>query len=96
MEDLVQAFYQWYRSTLRNQKYRWLIVVGTLIYLLSPVDIVPDFIPIIGWIDDGILVALLVGEVSQLMTDFLKGRARPVAEPEPEVVVDQVIDVPVQ
>jgi uncharacterized membrane protein YkvA (DUF1232 family) len=30
------------------------------IYLASPVDILPDFIPIVGWIDDVMLVALVV------------------------------------
>lgn len=96
MKNLVQAFYTWYRNTLRNTKYRWLIVAGTLVYLLSPFDIAPDFIPIIGWIDDGILVTLLVSEVSLLMTDFLKGRSRSVTNQDSAVVVDQVIDVPVQ
>lgn len=96
MGNLVQAFYTWYRNTLRNAKYRWLVVAGTLIYLLSPIDIAPDFIPVIGWIDDGILVTLLVSEVSLLMTEFLQGRSRPVADQEPVIVTDQVIDVPAQ
>ncbi|MEM6423877.1 MAG: YkvA family protein, partial [Cyanobacteria bacterium P01_D01_bin.128] len=67
MKNIVESFYNWYRSTIRHPKYRWLIIGGTLIYLLSPLDISPDFLPVIGWIDDGILVALLIGEVSQMM-----------------------------
>lgn len=31
-----------------------------LIYLLSPIDLIPDFIPIIGWIDDLIIVPMLI------------------------------------
>lgn len=31
----------------------WLL----LAYLLSPVDLVPDFIPVIGWADDVVVVA---------------------------------------
>ena len=30
--------------------------VAQLLYLLSPLDLVPDFIPLIGWIDDLILL----------------------------------------
>ncbi|MEM7064520.1 MAG: YkvA family protein [Cyanobacteria bacterium P01_B01_bin.77] len=67
MKQLVESFYAWYRNGLRNPKYRWLIIFGTLTYLLSPIDISPDVFPIVGWIDDGILITLLIAEVTQLM-----------------------------
>lgn len=28
------------------------IVAGALLYVLSPLDLIPDFIPVIGWLDD--------------------------------------------
>lgn len=33
-------------------------VVAALIYVLSPIDLIPDFIPIIGFIDDAAVVAV--------------------------------------
>ncbi len=66
MENLVQSFYNWYKQTIRHPKYRWVIIGGTLIYLLSPIDIAPDFIPIIGWIDDAAVATLLAAELSQV------------------------------
>lgn len=33
------------------------------VYLLSPVDLVPDFIPVLGYLDDLLLVALLLDGV---------------------------------
>jgi uncharacterized membrane protein YkvA (DUF1232 family) len=68
------SIYNWYRNTIRNPKYRWWIIGGTLVYLLSPFDISPDFLPIIGEIDDLALVGLLVSEVSQLVMDKYKSR----------------------
>jgi len=64
--------YDWYRNTLRNPKYRWWIILGTLVYLISPIDISPDFLPIIGQIDDAAIAALLIAEVSQLFLDRIK------------------------
>jgi uncharacterized membrane protein YkvA (DUF1232 family) len=57
---------------IRNPQYRWWIVLGTLAYLWSPIDILPDIFPIIGWIDDGLLATLLVSEISQLVLTRLK------------------------
>ncbi|MGV0027913.1 YkvA family protein [Phormidesmis priestleyi] len=66
--------YDWYRNTIRNSKYRWLIILGTLAYLLSPIDLLPDVIPGIGQIDDGLLLTLLIAEVSQVLLEKVKTR----------------------
>lgn len=70
----VQSIYNWYRNTIRNPKYRWWIILGTLVYFFSPIDILPDVFPIVGWLDDGILVTLLATELSQLMIERVKTR----------------------
>ncbi len=35
-------------------------VAGLVLYLLSPVDLLPDFIPLIGLVDDLVLIPLVV------------------------------------
>ncbi|MCG9893224.1 MAG: DUF1232 domain-containing protein [Thermosynechococcaceae cyanobacterium MS004] len=74
MKFPLQSLYSWYRNTLRNPKYRWWIVIGTLVYLISPLDFSPDLFPIIGEIDDIALVTLLFAEVSQIAIEKLKQR----------------------
>lgn len=66
------AFTEWYRKTIRESKYRWLIIVGTLLYLISPIDLLPDIIPIVGQIDDVLILTLLVSEVSQILVERVK------------------------
>ncbi|MBE9116356.1 DUF1232 domain-containing protein [Lusitaniella coriacea LEGE 07157] len=69
MKVLVESFYGWYRQMMRHDKYRWVIIAGTLLYLLSPVDISADFLPLVGWLDDGILATMLVSELSQILVE---------------------------
>ena len=72
MNFSLESLYSWYSSMIRNPQYRWWIVLGTLAYLWSPIDFLPDIFPIIGWIDDGLLATLLVSEISQLVLSRLK------------------------
>jgi uncharacterized membrane protein YkvA (DUF1232 family) len=55
----------WYRALMRNPQYRWLVILGSLIYLISPIDLSPDIVPLVGQIDDVIIVTLLFSEVFQ-------------------------------
>jgi uncharacterized membrane protein YkvA (DUF1232 family) len=44
-----------------------LAVVLPIIYLLSPVDLIPDFIPFFGYIDDIVVVPLLLNLAIRLL-----------------------------
>lgn len=92
MNFSVQSIYNWYRATLRNPKYRWWIILGSIAYLVSPIDISPDFIPIVGWIDDGILITLLATEVSQLLIERVKLR-KPETTTNTAPVTDETVEV---
>ena len=65
----LESLYNWYRNIVANPKYRWWVVGGTLLYVLSPVDILPDVFPIIGQIDDAVVITLLATELSALLKE---------------------------
>lgn len=58
-----------YRQLIRHPKYRWAILIGTMLYLVSPLDISPDVFPVVGWLDDGLIATLAITEVTQLLLD---------------------------
>lgn len=44
-----------------------LIAVAVAAYALSPIDLVPDFIPVLGWIDDLLIVPIGLWVVRRLI-----------------------------
>jgi uncharacterized membrane protein YkvA (DUF1232 family) len=76
----VRALY----SAIRDPRVPWyakalgLVIVG---YALSPIDLIPDFIPILGYLDDVILVPLGVLLVVHMIPPdvMAKHRARSLA-----------------
>jgi uncharacterized membrane protein YkvA (DUF1232 family) len=65
----LESLYNWYRDIVANPKYRWWVIGGTLLYVLSPIDIIPDVFPIIGQIDDAVVITLLATEIASLLKD---------------------------
>lgn len=38
-----------------------------VLYVLSPVDLVPDVVPLLGWLDDGVVAVLLLRLAMQFL-----------------------------
>lgn len=60
------ALWQTARHPQTPRLAKWL-ALGVLAYALSPIDLVPDFIPLLGQLDDLILIPLGVALVSRLI-----------------------------
>jgi len=46
-----------------------LLVIVTVAYALSPIDLIPDFIPVLGYLDDLIIVPVLIWLTVKLLPD---------------------------
>jgi len=44
----------------RVPRRRKLLLAGVVVYLASPLDLVPDFVPVAGQLDDAVVVALVL------------------------------------
>lgn len=83
----------WFTKLIRNSKYRWLVILGSLVYLVSPLDISPDIFPVIGWIDDGLLATIVVTELSQIALERKRNLKRKSHQTAEKNTIETVIDI---
>jgi uncharacterized membrane protein YkvA (DUF1232 family) len=60
---VLQVVYQDQRTPIKAKVLIWI----TLGYLFSPIDLIPDFIPVLGLVDDIIIVPLLIAFAIKLV-----------------------------
>lgn len=52
-----------------------MIIVGAISYLIFPIDLIPDFIPAVGLVDDASIIAAAVYKVVSHIDDGVKQQA---------------------
>ncbi len=75
--DLVDLALQLYYALQSPATPAWAkaVIVAALGYFISPIDVIPDFIPVVGYADDlGVLVAA-VGTVATYITPEIKAES---------------------
>lgn len=62
-----------------------LILAAALAYFISPIDVIPDFIPVIGWLDD-------IGVIGMALSAILPGRRKDEEAVDVDVVTREAVD----
>lgn len=81
----VRAEVLYYRLVAKDPQTPWLskLLIGIAIaYLLSPIDIIPDFIPVLGQLDDVFVVPGLLWCAISLVPRHVQHKARAAAQVE--------------
>jgi uncharacterized membrane protein YkvA (DUF1232 family) len=51
------------------------LVVVAIIYFVSPFDLIPDWIPVVGFIDDAAVIAFVLKQINTDLNQFLQWEA---------------------
>jgi len=45
-------------------------ILGAIVYFVNPFDVIPDFIPVFGYVDDAAVIAFVINSVRNDVEDF--------------------------
>ena len=60
----------------RTPWYAKLLVAGIVAYAASPIDLIPDFVPVLGYVDDLILIPVGIALAIKLIPDVVLAECR--------------------
>ena len=78
----VTAIYYAYQNPKTKLLPKILILI-TIGYALSPIDLIPDFIPVLGYLDDLVVIPALISLTLRYMPKEIMDESRERAEKEP-------------
>ena len=74
--DSLQALFRllsaWLHGRYRNAPWRTIVfATGAIIYFLNPLDVFPDLVPFVGYLDDAGVVAFVISSIRKDLDGFL-------------------------
>ena len=68
--DFMLLFNMLKDSNFKLSKRNKVLIMGTLAYIVLPIDIIPDFIPVIGWLDDIFILAYTLKSLQEEIQEY--------------------------
>jgi uncharacterized membrane protein YkvA (DUF1232 family) len=69
MLRLISAYYRGdYRKVAMTTL---LVIIGAIIYVVNPFDLIPDWIPALGFLDDAVVLAFAVQRTRKTLDEFM-------------------------
>lgn len=88
---------QGYRRLLTHPKYGIWVLLASLLYLISPIDLSPDLLPLLGQIDDVALIVLMLSVATQWLSQQFLSEQRDVDSdryaPQTDDQIHETVDV---
>ena len=71
LNSLVRIVRNWRSGNYREVPWRTLVFsTAAILYFLDPMDVVPDFIPVVGFIDDAAVIAWVMRAIRSDVSKF--------------------------
>lgn len=74
--ELFSMFREMARGTYKASFLTMVALLLGILYILSPIDIIPDFIPVVGWMDDGAIFYFLLKRLMYELSRYTASRSQ--------------------
>lgn len=54
----------------KMNKWNMSVIIGTIVYVISPLDAIPDIIPVLGWVDDVTIIGYAISKLSEEIAKY--------------------------
>jgi len=71
-EDFVLLLDMFRDDSFRLDSKTYLSIAGALTYVIMPLDVIPDFLPVVGWIDDVFVMGVVIKSLSDEISRYKK------------------------
>ena len=65
-----------------------LLVVAAIIYFVSPIDLLPDWVPLAGFVDDAAITVFVISQLRADLAKFTRWENEQIAKPAGEEIID--------
>jgi uncharacterized membrane protein YkvA (DUF1232 family) len=89
----LSAIWRFFRDP-NGSKLGKLFVLGTLVYVIMPIDFIPDLAPVIGWLDDLGLASLAIFYLTRVAKEYKAASMMPQPAPMPIIPPQPEIKIP--
>ena len=72
---LIQMGIDTFSGNYKMNTWNLSIIVGTILYVVSPLDAIPDVVPILGWLDDASIVGYAITKLADELDRYRKAIA---------------------
>lgn len=69
---LISMIKDTFSGRYKMNKWNMSIIVGTIVYVISPLDAIPDIIPVLGWLDDASIVGFAISKLADEVDRYRK------------------------
>lgn len=71
LQLLLEVLQAWYKGTYKEiPKKSIIMIIASIIYFVSPVDLIPDFIVGAGYVDDAAVIAFAIKQIAEDLEKF--------------------------
>lgn len=73
---LIEMVKDTFAGKYKMNKWNMSVIVATIIYVISPLDAIPDIVPILGWLDDASIVGYAISKLADEISRYKKFKSQ--------------------